>query len=325
MSITPAEWDAALNVVSGADPVVLMCHIGPDGDALGSMLGVGVALQRRGVQVLASYDDDPFVVPNRLRFLPGQALLVAPTDVPARPGVVLTFDTGSIDRLGALAGLAKAADALVIVDHHTTNTRYGTHNLIDGSAAATAVVALELVDRLGVEVDAEIATALYTGLTTDTGSFRFAATTAEVHEIGARLLRTGIAHDEIARAVFDTRSFGYLQLLGSALERAVLEDDLVWTVVPAADRARFEVALDEVEAVIGTLRVVEEAEVAVVVKETDSGSFAVSMRSKGAVDVARVAVALGGGGHRYAAGFTSTVDLDTTLTRLRAKLASAAG
>src|SRR3954471_11003212 len=247
MSITPAEWDAALEVVVGADSVVLMCHFGPDGDALGSMLGVGLALHRRGVEVRASYDDEPFVVPQRLRFLPGQELLVPPASLPAHPGVVLTFDTGSVDRLGGLAALAKSADALVIVDHHTTNTRYGTHNLIDVSAAATAVVALELVDRLDVEVDAEIATALYTGLTTDTGSFRFAATTPEVHEIAARLLRTGIAHDLIAREVFDTRSLGYLRLLASALERAALEPDalggrgLVWTVVTAAQRAACDV------------------------------------------------------------------------------------
>jgi phosphoesterase RecJ-like protein len=208
VSVTEAEWLAALDVVGAAKAVVLCCHVGPDGDALGSMLGLGVALHRRGVQVIASYDDQPFAVPGRLRFLPGQELLVPPGDIPARPEVVLTFDTGSIDRLGALAGPAKAAGALVVVDHHTTNTRYGTHHLIDVDAAATAVVALELVDRLGVEVDVDIATALYTGLTTDTGSFRVAATTPAVHEIAARLLRTGIAHDRIAREVFDTRTLG---------------------------------------------------------------------------------------------------------------------
>ena len=329
MSVTDAEWAAALDVVAGAETAVLLCHVGPDGDALGSTLGMGLALRKRGVQVIASYDDAPFAVPARLHFLPGQELLVPPSAVPGRPDVVMTFDTGSIDRLGSLASPAKAADALIVVDHHTTNTRYGTHHVIDVAAAATAVVALELVDRLGVEVDADIATALYTGITTDTGSFRFAATTPEVHEIAARLLRTGVAHDRIAREVFDTRSLGFLQLLGAALGRAVLDESalgglgVVSTVVPAADRVRFGVGLDEVEAVIGTLRITEEAEVAVVCKETDNGAYTVSLRSKGAIDVARVAVALGGGGHRYAAGFTSTADLDTTAHRLRAELDAA--
>jgi phosphoesterase RecJ-like protein len=152
-----------------------------------------------------------------------------------------------------------------------------------------------------------------------------------VHEIAARLLSTGIAADRISREVFDTRGIGYLRLLGAALSRAELDATalgglgLVWSVVPAADRARFEVALDEVEAVIGTLRVAEEAEVAVVFKETDNSSYAVSMRSKGAIDLARVAVALGGGGHRYAAGYTSTTDLASTMQRLRRELEPAAG
>src|SRR3954468_15835038 len=131
MSITDAEWSSALGVICSADDVVLCCHVGPDGDALGSMLGVGLALKERGARVVASYDDEPFAVPARLHFMPGQDLLVPPAEVPARPAVVLTFDTGSIDRLGGLATPAKAADALVVVDHHTTNTRYGTHHVID--------------------------------------------------------------------------------------------------------------------------------------------------------------------------------------------------
>jgi phosphoesterase RecJ-like protein len=331
MSINEAEWVAALDQLLSAPEIVLTCHVGPDGDALGSMLAVGLALRARGASVLASYDGDPLRVPTRLGFLPGQDLLVPPARIPVHPAVVATFDTGSIDRLGGLATPAKAADALVVVDHHTTNTRYGTHNLIDVDAAATAVVALEMVDRLGVPVEVDIATALYTGITTDTGSFRFAATTPEVHEIAARLLRAGVAHDRVAREVFDTHTAGYLRLLGGALERAVLDVDalgglgLVWTVVPAADRHRLEVEFDEVESVIGTLRVTEEAEVSVVCKETDDGSYAVSMRSKGAIDVADVAVALGGGGHRYAAGYTSAADLATTMSQLRAELESAAG
>src|SRR5437764_5849063 len=146
MSDTEAEWAAAFDVVRCADTVVLMCHVGPDGDALGSMLGVALALRKRGASVVASYDDSPFAVPARLQFLPGQDLLVPTAELPQHPTVALTFDTGSIDRLGGLALAAKAAKALVVVDHHTTNTRYGTHNLIDADAAATAVVAMELID-----------------------------------------------------------------------------------------------------------------------------------------------------------------------------------
>src|SRR4051812_401059 len=153
-------------MVTSGDPVVLACHVGPDGDALGSMLAAGLALRARDIEVRASYADHPFQVPTRLRFLPGLDLLVPPAEIPATPSVVMTFDTGSIDRLGALAPKAEAAGALVVVDHHTSNTCYGTHHLVDADAAATAVVALELVDRLGVPLTKDIATAVYTGLTT---------------------------------------------------------------------------------------------------------------------------------------------------------------
>src|SRR3954454_13128640 len=113
MTITAAEWSSALEVVRAADSVVLMCHVGPDGDALGSMLGLGLALHRRGVEVRAAYDDDSFVGPRHLQFLPRQDWLVPPSAVPARPAVVRTSDTGSIYRLGASPVRAKAADALL--------------------------------------------------------------------------------------------------------------------------------------------------------------------------------------------------------------------
>lgn len=322
MSTAPsvADWDRATDLLRGAHEVVVACHVSPDGDALGSALAVGIALQRMGKRVVASFGDDPFQIPEVLAFLPGQELLVAPGGVPASPELFVTFDTGSADRLGLLADRVTGAARTLVVDHHATNTRFGTDLLLDVSAAATATMALELVDRLGVELDRDIATCVYTGLTTDTGSFRFAATTPQVHEIAARLLRAGVEHDLIARRIFDTKSFGYVKLLGMALARATLEPQLVWTAVPAEDRQSLEVPMDSVEAVISSLRMTAERDVAAVLKEDDAGRWVVSTRSKGEVDVGAVCASLGGGGHRFAAGFTGSTDLEGTLSRLRAAL-----
>jgi len=180
------------------------------------------------------------------------------------------------------------------------------------AAPATAVVAHELVLRLGVPLDADIAACLYTGLITDTGSFRYSGTTSETHALAGELLETGIEFDAIAREVFDSVPFGYLGMLGAALARCELEPTsvgghgLVWTVVYADDRREHDLPFDLVEPVIDAVRKASEAEVAMVVKEDDLGDLRVSMRSKGVVDVSGVATALGGGGHRYAAGFTAS-------------------
>ncbi|MCW2501376.1 MAG: Phosphoesterase RecJ protein [Frankiales bacterium] len=330
MTVPEADWAEALRLLASYDEVALACHVGPDGDALGSMLALGLALRAQGRTVRASWGSEPFEVPAAYASLPGLELLVPADQIPAAPGLLVTFDTGSTDRLGSLADRVAAAQDVLVIDHHVTNTRFGTVNLIDADAAATAVVVVELLDRMGLEVTAEVAAPVYTGLVTDTGSFKYASTTPEVHELAARLLETGIRHDVISREIWDTAPFAYVQLLGTVCSRAVLEPadvgglGLVWTRVDKDDLDRSGLALSDVEGVIDVLRTSREAEVAVVLKtDPADGLLKVSTRSKGAVDVGAVCVALGGGGHRFAAGFTSYDDVETTLDRLRAALATA--
>jgi bifunctional oligoribonuclease and PAP phosphatase NrnA len=329
--VDDATWDTIVAVILGAPRVLLLGHVSPDGDALGSALAVGLALRQlpgdREVQV--SFGDEPFVVPANLAGLPGLSLLVEPSQV-AAPDVTVTFDASSADRLGVLRPLAEAGQHLVVVDHHASYDGFGTLAAVDVRAPATAVLADELIRRLGATVDHDVAANLYTGLVTDTGSFRYAGTTPDTHALAGRLLETGIRFDVIARELFDNVPFGYLGLLGRALDRAVLERDaagglgLVWTVVPALERQQLGLPFDLVEPIIDSVRKAEEAEVACVVKEDDSGQLRVSMRSKGRLDVSLAAIALGGGGHRYAAGFTAdTHDLDTVIHGVREQLARA--
>jgi phosphoesterase RecJ-like protein len=329
MPPTEAEWDkavAALTADVGA--VVLACHVNPDADAVGSMLALAHALRRRGTRVLPSFSA-PFELAGSLAGLPGVELLVPPDSVPAEPALLITLDTGSADRLGSLAPLVDSAAEVLVVDHHASNTCYGTLHLVDPAAAATAVLVEELVRRLGIELDADIAACLYAGLVTDTGSFRFAATTAETHELAARLLRTGIRHDLITRRLLDTHPAGWLAMVGAALARARLEPDalgglgLVWTDTRQAELAAAGLGPDQAESVIDLVRTAAEAEVAMVCKQAADGGWTVSMRSKGLLDVSAAAVALGGGGHRLAAGFSSAADLEATVAAARAALAAA--
>ncbi len=327
--IAVSDWDRVVDAVTAAKSLLLLGHVSPDGDALGSALGTGLALTRlpgeRRIEV--SFGDDPFVVPANLAWMPGEHLLTPAVDVSADPDVVLTFDASSIDRLGLLRDVAERAPLLVAVDHHRSYDGFGQIALVDVDAPATAVVARELVQRLGIALDADVAACLYTGLITDTGSFRYAGTTPQTHVLAGELLSTGIAFDEIAREVFDAVPFGYLGMLGTALGRCRLERSavgghgLVWTVVLAADRAEHGLAFDLVEPVIDVVRKASEAEVAMVLKEDDLGDLRVSLRSKGVADVSAVATRLGGGGHRYAAGFTATTrDVPEVVDAVRSAL-----
>lgn len=323
------DWDPVVAALLAGPQVLLLAHVSPDADALGSALAVGLALRQLGRPAVVSFGDDPFVVPRTLRALPGLDLLRPPDQVGVA-SVAVSFDVSSPGRLGVLTEVYQAAPVRVAVDHHASYTGFGGLSVVDVAAPATAVLALELIDRLGAQLTEEIAAPLYAGLLTDTGSFTYAATTADTHAVAARLLGTGIKHDLIARRLFDDESFPALRLLGVTVARAELEPTavgglgLVHSYVTRPERAEHELPLDCLERVIDVLRCSSEAEVAAVLKQDDTNAWRVSMRSKGSIDVSRVAVALDGGGHRFAAGFTGSTDRGEVLAALRSVLADVA-
>jgi phosphoesterase RecJ-like protein len=332
--VSEADWAAVVSLLHGARQVCLAAHVNPDGDSLGSALALGLALRRMGKRALVSFGDDPPRVPASLRFLPGQELLVPPGEVPAAPEVLVVLDTASRDRLGLLAGRLDAANAVVVIDHHASNQHAvnagsGAYHLIDVAAPATAVLVDLLIRRLGADLTPDIACALYAGVASDTGSFRYAATTPETHLLAARLLAAGVRQDVVGRYLWDSAPFGYLKLLAAALDRVRLEPDavgglgLVWTVVSRADRQRYGLPPDAAEGVIDVVRKADEAEVAAVVREDDNGVYQVSVRSHGRVDVGAVCSQLGGGGHRFAAGFTARDGVAGAMAGLRRSLAAA--
>jgi phosphoesterase RecJ-like protein len=324
---TPSDAVAAILNAAADDhaTVVLAGHVQPDADALGSTLALAEGLRRRGARVLATFPG-PFTLPVSLGWLPGAEGLVPSTAVPGSPDVFVSLDAASPSRLGELAPLLEDARTSVVVDHHASNPGFGDVALIDGAAPATVVLVADLLDGLGVTVDRWLATCLYAGLAADTGSFRFGSTRPETHELASRLLSTGIDHAAISQRLFDTAPFGWLGLLSAVTGRAVLEPDvgagLVWTWSSAAEAAEHGLAAEQLEALVDVVRATEEADVACVLKGQDDGTWSVSMRSRGATDLSQVAVALGGGGHRAAAGYTSTVDREATIAALRAELSA---
>jgi phosphoesterase RecJ-like protein len=298
--------------------VALACHVNPDGDALGSMLGLFHVLRAAGRDVVASFPT-PFVIAPHYRELPGLDLLTHPADFPSEPDVMITFDCGSLGRLGDLEPAAKAARDLIVLDHHVSNTRYGTINVIDPAAAASGVLVRRLVLELGLPLTNDAAIALYAALVCDTGRFQYETTTPSVFDLARELVTFDIPVSRLSRQLFEEHRFAYLKLLGEALANAELDVErrFVWTVVTQDMLDRHDVTLEEVEGLIDIVRRATEAEVTCVVKEEADGSVRVSLRSLGDVDVRLIAADNGGGGHRFAAGFESTLDIGTVVAKIR--------
>ena len=321
--VMSSDVDAAASAIEACASIALACHVSPDGDALGSMLALHHLCLAAGKRSVASWPA-PFTVAPHYAYLPGLDLTTKPADFPAEPDLMVTFDCGSLGRLGELAAPARAARALIVVDHHVTNDRYGSINLVDPAAAASAVVVRRLARRLGWALNRDAAICIYTGLVTDTGRFQYSNTTPEVFELAAELSTFDLPIASMSRQLFELHRFAYLQLVGVALDRAELDRELrlVVTWVTQADLDRFGVGLDETEGLIDLVRRTDEADVACVLKEMSDGTR-VSLRSTTDLDVSAIATAFGGGGHRAAAGFTSDRPASELITDIKAALAAA--
>lgn len=304
-----------------AEAVTVLSHVNPDADTLGSALALALALERAGTAVQVSFPA-PHVLPRSLHVLPRTDLIVPPEALGTAHELVVVVDCSTAERVGELGAVLGAAQTSLIIDHHRTNPGFGDRHLIDADAQSTCSVVDEILRAWPVEIDRQIATCLYAGLVTDTGGL--ARAHADSLRLAARLLETGIDGPYLLRELMDSHPFAWLPMLGEVLGRARLEPGaaggrgLVHTVVRSGDAA--EVGFEEVESVVDIVRTTAEAEVAAVIKEQEPGRWTVSLRSRGRIDVAEVAVALGGGGHRGAAGYGACGDYDTVLTQLREAL-----
>lgn len=316
--------DEAVRLIEASSRVAIATHVSPDSDAIGSLLGLGLALRTLGKQV-ALLCDDP--VPSNLRFLPGSGEIASSTELQAE--LFIGVDASDLERLGKSAAAWLTGDIPVLnIDHHITSTAFGTINLVDPKAAATTEVLLPLLDALGVALNVDIASCLATGLVGDTRSFSTSNVTSNTFLVAARLVDSGIDLATITELVFNRRSFSTLRLWGLGLANLSLEDSVIWTAVPSA--ARHEVGLREIgdTGMSNLLISVEEANIAAVFTEQSAGKVDVSFRARPGYDVASVALSLGGGGHTLAAGCLIEGTLDEVVGRvvplLKAQIANPA-
>jgi bifunctional oligoribonuclease and PAP phosphatase NrnA len=307
---------------------LLTTHEGPDGDALGSLLGLHGVLGQLGKDSVMFLAEKEFPLPVEYRFMPLQEVFhEPPVDLADR--TVVFLDCGNIDRM-PVEWLQGGGDILN-VDHHHDNTRFGAINLVDDTASCTAEIVLELASLLDAELTPEIATALYVGLITDTGMFMYENADARSHRVAATLIEAGVDVNEVFRRLYERMPTEKLRLLARSLDRVErhLGGALSMTYVSAEDYAA--TGADEVltEGIIDHIRALEGTAVAAVVRDKPNGGGAArkaSLRSTdGSVDVSEIARKMGGGGHRRAAGFSSDLSYDELVEFLQAETAARLG
>jgi phosphoesterase RecJ-like protein len=292
----------AVALLRGGARFLVTSHVNPDGDSIASQCALRIVLERLGKRVTVFNRQPP---PRVYRFLPGADLITqtAPRSLRGFDALVV-LDCGDPRRA---SGLLERTPPIPVVniDHHVTNPRFGDVNWVDPGASSTAELVFRVAEKLGVRPDGPLAEALYAGILTDTGSFRYGNATARAFLVAGRLVRNGLDPSGIARRIYDAAEYDTLRVLGTTLNglRRSADRRVAWITIPRRTLARL-ASPAETEEWVNYPRSVSTAEVAVCFKETAPGEIRVSLRSKSDVDVAALAARWGGGGHRNAAGAT---------------------
>lgn len=299
--------NAVLPRIQRAERIVVIGHVAPDGDCVGSLLAVGQALDVLSKQAFLVCADP---LPVRYALLPGYELVR--TEPPADCDLLISVDCSDIQRMGpAYRPAAFARVPLINIDHHKTNVHFGTVNWVDTGAAATAEMIYELVEEMAVPITPQVATCLLAGIVTDTRGFRTSNTTVVTMSIATALMRSGAPLTRITEELLDRRPLSVIRLWGAALSTLRRDDRIVWaSVTPEMRRRAGMPDSDDTDGLANFLVSADEAEVGVVFNELDEGRVDVGFRSVPRVDVSDVAFKLGGGGHPQAAGCTLTGTLD---------------
>ena len=318
------ELDHVVEELRTADKLLLTTHENPDGDALGSLLGMHWVLRQLGKDSLMYMSPDEFPLPYEYRDMRFDQIVGAPPeDMDDRVAVFL--DCGNIDRM-PVDFLQRDGIHILNIDHHHDNTRFGTANLVDPKASCTAEIVWRLSKELGAELTADIASALYVGLVTDTGRFMYENTTVEAHLMAAELIEAGVEPHRIYSRIYESLPFARVKLLQRALASIARFDEgtLTRLYLTAADFEQTDAAENDSEGIIDHARAVNGTAVAMLVRDLlgdRSGKRKVSLRSTdGRVDVSEIARTLGGGGHRQAAGATTELDIDALTDVIRAQV-----
>lgn len=302
----------------------MVSHIQPDGDALGSQLAMGMALKSLDKDVTL-YNEN--FTPKMYQFLPGVDRLVHRIEDIRAYDTAVVLDCGDLQRVGDIWPQMKQVPAVINIDHHLTNNRFGHYQYVDPSACATAEIVYRIIKTLAVPINTAMAFGLYTGIMTDTGSFRFSNTNREAFSICEEMVGLGVDPNFVANHVYITYSLSRIKLLNLVLESIEVSDNGKLSIMSLTQEMLRKTGTkpEDVGRLINYARHIEDVRVAALIFESKNGEnklekgqchFHISLRSDGTVDVATIAAAYGGGGHMSAAGFNITSSLADVKARI---------
>lgn len=292
------------------ESILLTCHIMPDGDSIGSLVGLGLPMLSAGFNVTMFSAD---VVPDRYKFLQGTDKIITGKLPEQNYSKVVALDCSDHLRLRPIWEQIKD-NFIINIDHHPTNSFFGKMNYVDAQAAAAGEIVYTLLEEMGLEIDYATASALYVAITTDTGSFKFENTTAKTHQIAAKLLSAGVNPKDITPLVFDLRPRRAVFILRIALASLKFSEDskIAWMTLTEKEMKEAGALDEDLDGIVNYAKNIEDVEVGLLFREKVDGTVKVGFRSR-RVDVGSIAKNLGGGGHARAAGCSLDGSLETAV------------
>jgi len=281
---------------------LMATHVNPDGDAIGSLGALALVLEGMGKQVVAYCQDE---VPEFLRFLPYADRIVSEISGLDRFEVAVVLDCGALDRIGNAAEVLQHVGQIIHIDHHSSSGDFGQLNLVRPEYSSTAEILYEIFQAIPVSLTPEVAENIYTAILTDTGSFRFANTTARTLAIAAEMVSLGVVPEKVAGEIYDSMSPERIELLARSLDTLTLRSNGRVAAMHVSQRMLEETgtSLIDTDGFVNYPRAISSAEIAIFFREMAADEVNVSLRSRGGLDVAEFARIHGGGGHHNAAAF----------------------
>lgn len=292
-----------LSVITHSTDICITSHVNPDGDSIGSVLALGLALMRNGYDNVTMFIPDE--IPKNLSFLPGVELIKKEISY-EKIQTLIALDCGDLERIGLDKETLKSIDFIINVDHHLTNTEFGYLNIINPDSSSTGEMIYEILESMNINIDKDIATSLYVAISSDTGSFKYDNTTYVTHMIASKLLNIGLDTNLINVNLYQSRSIEKTKLLIASLNTMEIleEGKIALAIVTRQMLQSCKATVNDAENIIEFVRDIDGVEVACILKEVEDDVVRVGLRSKNYVDVSAIAKKFNGGGHKKASGCT---------------------